>query len=69
MPSTKPVHVKSCVRGHLYLGHECPCEQFNRYGAREEQSSRPARSRSSWPDAEPRSAEVAQARASLGVEL
>jgi hypothetical protein len=52
MSSTKTVQWKSCSRGHVYLGRECPCEQFSRYKPREQQSSRPDGSPSSQLDAE-----------------
>jgi len=47
MPATNKVQLKSCVRGHVYLGQECPCEQLNLNGPKKELSSRPASSRSS----------------------
>ena len=50
MSSTKTVQWKSCSRGHVYLGRECPCEQFNRYKPRQPQPSRPEGSRSSRLD-------------------
>jgi len=62
MPATKTVQLKSCSRGHVYLGQECPCEQV--YGTRNGQSSRPASSQSSRLDAEfspaPRTAPTTQ---------
>ena len=52
MSSPKTVEWKSCSRGHVYLGRECPCEQFNRYRPREQQPSQLEGARSSRLDTE-----------------